>query len=68
MAHLTAAQRDALPDKAFGLPHKRAYPMPDASHARDAKARASAEFNIGKLSASEKAQIDRKANRILNNP
>jgi hypothetical protein len=65
MSQLTTAERNALPDKAFGLPHKRAYPMADASHARDAKARASQEFNLGKLTAAEKKQIDRKADRIL---
>lgn len=65
MSQLTAAERNALPDKAFGLPHKRAYPMPDASHARDAKARASQEFNLGNLTAAEKTQVDRKADRIL---
>ncbi len=39
--------------------------MPDASHARDAKARASEEFDRGILSAAERAQIDKKANKIL---
>ncbi len=65
MAQLSTDERNALPDKAFGLPRKRAYPMPDASHARDAKARASQEFNLGNLTAAERAQIDRKADRIL---
>lgn len=39
--------------------------MPDKSHARNAKARASEEFNKGRLSASEKSQIDAKADRKL---
>ena len=65
MAKLSTAERDALPDTAFGLPHKRSYPMPDASHARNAKARATEEFNRGDLSAAEKAQIDRKADDLL---
>ena len=39
--------------------------MPDANHARNAKARASEEFGKGNLSAAEKAQIDRKADEIL---
>lgn len=38
MSRLTAAERNALPDEAFGLPSERKYPMPDKSHARDAKA------------------------------
>lgn len=65
MAELSTSQRNALADSAFGLPHKRTYPMPDASHARNAKARAAEEFNKGVLSSAEKAQIDRKANEIL---
>jgi len=39
--------------------------MPDASHARNAKARAAEEFNRGNLSSAEKAQIDRKADVII---
>ncbi len=39
--------------------------MPDASHARNAKARATEEFNLGNLTSAEKDQIDRKANEIL---
>lgn len=39
--------------------------MPDASHAKNAKARASEMFNKGKLSAGQKAEIDAKANRKL---
>ena len=41
MAKLTAAKRNALPGKSFIFPGKRAYPIPDASHARTALARAS---------------------------
>lgn len=62
---LSTEARNALTDSAFGLPHKRAYPMPDASHARNAKARAAEEFNRGNLSSAEKAQIDRKADVII---
>jgi len=65
MAELSTDGRNALDDKVFGLPHKRTYPMPDASHARNAKARAAEEFNKGNLSSVEKAQIDRKADQIL---
>jgi hypothetical protein len=39
--------------------------MPDKAHARDAKARASAQEHKGNLSASQKEEIDRKADRIL---
>jgi hypothetical protein len=65
MAELSTSERNALADKVFGLPQKRTYPMPDASHARNAKARAAEEFNKGSLSSAEKAQIDLKADEIL---
>jgi hypothetical protein len=65
MTELSTNDRNALPDRQFGLPEKRAYPMPDASHARNAKARAAEEFNKGNLTAAEKAQIDAKADKIL---
>jgi hypothetical protein len=65
MAKLTTARRNTLPDAAFGLPDERKYPMPDEVHARDAKARASAQEHAGKLSAAKKAKVDRKADRIL---
>jgi hypothetical protein len=39
--------------------------MPDKSHARNAKARASQQVKKGNLTGAEKAKIDRKADRIL---
>jgi hypothetical protein len=66
MAKLKAAKRNAEPKEEFGLPAKRKYPMPDANHARNAKARASQMENQGKLSAADKKKIDSKADRILN--
>lgn len=66
MAKLKAAKRNAEPKEEFGLPEKRKYPMPDANHARNAKARASQMENQGKLSAADKKKIDSKADRILN--
>jgi hypothetical protein len=65
MAKLRTATRKAEPAKEFGLPEERKYPMPDASHARNAKARASQMVHQGKLSASDKKKIDAKADRIL---
>ena len=65
MTQLTKAARDALPDSAFGLPEARAYPMPDAGHARNAKARATEEFHRGLLSAADRARIDIMADGIL---
>ena len=40
MAKLTAATRKKIPGKEFALPGKRKYPIEDASHARNALARA----------------------------
>ena len=65
MATLTEKQRDKLPDSKFGLPEEHKYPMPDESHARNAKARAAQQVKKGHLSKSEEAKIDRKADRIL---
>ena len=65
MAKLTAKARGNLPKSDFGLPGREAYPMPDKAHAANAKARATQMENKGKLSASSKAKIDAKANRIL---
>ena len=65
MAKLTAKARKAIPKSEFGLPGSKKYPMPDKAHAANAKARASQMKNEGKLSASSKAKIDAKANKIL---
>ncbi len=65
MAKLTTSRRKSLPSSSFGEPGKRAYPMPDRSHAANAKARASQQYNAGRLSGSAKAKIDAKANRKL---
>lgn len=69
MAKLTTKQRKKIPKKEFGLPGKKGapgkYPMPDASHAANAKARATQQVNAGNLSESAKATIDAKANKIL---
>jgi hypothetical protein len=65
MGELSTKRRNAEPKSDFGLPEERKYPMPDKSHARNAKARASQQKKEGNLTASEKARIDRKADRIL---
>jgi len=65
MAKLTAKRRNALPKKDFGEPGQRKYPMPDKSHAANAKARASQAVNAGRMSPAEKARIVAKANRML---
>lgn len=65
MAVLKARTRNALADRVFGLPGQRKYPMPDKSHAKNAKARATQMVKAGKLSSSSAAKIRAKANRIL---
>jgi len=65
MAELTEKKRDSLPESKFGLPDEKKYPMPDKSHARNAKARASQQAEKGTITSSEKAKIDRKADRML---
>lgn len=65
MAKLSTDKRNSLSKSEFGLPGERKYPMPDKAHARDAKARASAQEHKGNLTSSQKEKIDRKADRIL---
>jgi hypothetical protein len=65
MATLTEKKRDNLKDSTFGLPEEHKYPMPDKSHAANAKARASQQVKAGNLTKTEKAKIDRKADKIL---
>ena len=64
MAKLTTKQRDKLPDSKFALPgHK--YPVEDAAHARNAKARAAQQVKAGKLSKADEKKVDAKADRVL---
>lgn len=65
MAVLKAKARNKLKKSTFGLPGERKYPMPDKSHAANAKARATQMVAKGKLSSGSKAKIDAKANKVL---
>ncbi|HEX5241487.1 MAG TPA: hypothetical protein VFW20_10865 [Candidatus Limnocylindrales bacterium] len=65
MANLTEKKRDSLKSSQFGLPDERKYPMPDESHARNAKARAAQQEKKGNLSKADERKIDRKADKIL---
>jgi hypothetical protein len=65
MATLKAAKRKKLKKSSFGLPGSRKYPMNDRRHAANAKARATQMAKRGKISASTKARIHAKANRVL---
>lgn len=62
---LKSSTRNALPKSSFGEPGQRKYPMPDKSHAVNAKARATQMVTKGKLSPGSAAKIRAKANRII---
>ena len=65
MAKLTSKGRNALSPGTFGMPKERKYPMPDPSHAANAKARASMMEHKGKISKATEEKIDAKANKVL---
>lgn len=65
MAKLTAQARKAIPTGKFALPASRKFPIEDASHAGNAKARAAQQANAGNISESTKKKIDAAANRVL---
>ena len=64
MAKLSTKARNALPKKDFAGPD-RSYPVENASHARNAKARASEMEHKGKISKGTEAKIDAKADKKL---
>ena len=65
MAELSTAHRNKLPKSDFGEPGSRKYPMPDRSHAANAKARAKQMLKRGVISQSEYDKIVRKADKKL---
>ena len=65
MAKLSTKARKRLPASDFGEPGSRKYPMPDRSHAANAKSRASQAVKAGRMSRSNEAKIDAKADRKL---
>ena len=74
MATLSAKARKSVPKGQMGVPGKATkkggavsgtYPMPDKSHAANAKARATQQVKKGNLSSSQAATIRAKANRVL---
>lgn len=64
MAELTTKQRKALPKKEFAGPG-RSYPIPDYSHAVNAKARARQQLNAGNLSRAQYDHIVARANQKI---
>jgi hypothetical protein len=65
MAELSTDDRKKLPKSKFAEPEKKAYPIEDKAHARNAKARASQAVKAGRMSKAEEAKIDRKADVVL---
>ena len=65
MAELSTNQRNHLKSKDFAEPDKRAYPIEDKPHARNAKARAAQAVKKGRMSKAEEKKIDRKADKVL---
>ena len=61
---LSSKARSKLPKSDFAGPG-RSYPVNDKSHAVNAKARATQQYNKGNLSAGAKAKIDSRANKVL---
>lgn len=68
MAKLTTEKRNNLSKSTFGLPGSKKYPMPDKSHAANAKARATQMVKKGKLSSASASKIKAKANKVLGTP
>ena len=64
MSKLTTKKRHELKDDEFALPGRR-YPIPDASHARNAKARASEMYDRGMLSKADLDTVNRRADEVL---
>lgn len=65
MAELDAEHRNKLAKSKFAEPDKRAYPIEDKAHARNAKARASQAVKAGRMSKAEEGKIDKKADAVL---
>jgi hypothetical protein len=65
MAKLSTKSRNKLPKSKFALVSQRKYPIEDRAHAKNAKSRASQQFNKGNLSESQKDLVFRKADKVL---
>jgi hypothetical protein len=65
VAELDAKDRKKLPAKKFAEPERRAYPIEDKAHARNAKARASHAVKAGRMSRAEAGKIADKADAVL---
>lgn len=62
---VSAKERKDLPSKKMGLPSQGKYPMPDRSHAANAKARAKQQLDAGHITRAQYNEIIAKADAIL---
>ena len=65
MSVLTTKARKHLKPSTFGLPGKKAYPVPDKAHAADAKGRVTQQLAKGNVTPAEAAEVRHKADVIL---
>lgn len=65
MSVIKSSARNKLKSSTFGLPKERKYPMPNKSHAVNAKARATQMVKKGKLSRSSAEKIKEKADKVI---
>lgn len=65
MAKLDAAERNNLKKSEFAEPAERKYPVPDKSHAANAKARAKQQLDRGRISQAQYDKICAKADSVL---
>jgi hypothetical protein len=65
MTKLSSSARDKLSKDKFAEPGKRAYPVGDAAHAKNAKARAAQAVKAGRMSETEESKIDTKADSVI---
>ena len=64
MSMLTTEARKNLASNQFAGPN-RTYPVPDAKHAANAKARASQAVASGHMTMAEQKSIDAQANKVI---
>ena len=65
MAELSTKARNKLPKSDFAEPDKRAYPIEDKPHAKNAKSRAAQAVKAGRMSKAEEQKIDKKADKVI---
>ena len=65
MAELSTKARNTLPKSDFAEPDKRAYPIEDKPHAKNAKSRAAQAVKAGRMSKAAETKIDKKADKVI---